>query len=75
MIYVKDRSADSICDTELAFFKTNSSYMLSHFGGIAIAFGMRLCACLYTFMAHLSKHTTRTGHSKLLESTIVDLTS
>lgn len=46
MMYVRDLSADSICDTELAFFNTKSSYMPSHFDGCGIAFGSRLCACL-----------------------------
>jgi len=46
MMYVNDLSADSICDTELAFFSTKSSYMLNHFDGMGMAFGIRLCACL-----------------------------
>ncbi len=37
MMYVNDLSADSICDTELAFFSTKSSYMLSHFDGARTA--------------------------------------
>ncbi len=33
MIYVRDRKADSICDTWLAFLATKSSYLRSHWGG------------------------------------------
>ncbi len=32
MMYVRERSADSICDTWLAFFVTKSSYLCSHLG-------------------------------------------
>ncbi len=39
MMYVNDRSADSICDTELAFLRTKSSYMLSHLGGNLMILG------------------------------------
>lgn len=35
MIYVKLRSALSICETCPAFLVMKSSYMASHFGGIA----------------------------------------
>lgn len=35
IIYVKERSADSNCETWLAFLVTKSSYMASHFGGRA----------------------------------------
>lgn len=35
IIYVKERSADSSCETWLAFLVTKSSYMASHFGGRA----------------------------------------
>jgi hypothetical protein len=38
-IYVNDRNADSICDTELAFFDTKSSYMPSHERGLLIEGG------------------------------------
>lgn len=34
-MYVKERSADSSCETWLAFLVTKSSYMASHFGGSA----------------------------------------
>lgn len=33
MIYVNDRSADSICETALLFFVINSEYMPSHLVG------------------------------------------
>jgi hypothetical protein len=35
MMYVRDRSADSICETWLAFLVMKSSYMCSHLGGTA----------------------------------------
>lgn len=34
-MYVKERSADSSCETWLAFLVTKSSYMASHLGGSA----------------------------------------
>ena len=46
MMYVSDRSADSICETELAFFVTKSSYMCSHRGGKDRASGTCCEACL-----------------------------
>ena len=33
-MYVRDRSADSICDTALLFLVMKSEYMPSHFGGM-----------------------------------------
>lgn len=35
IMYVKERSADSSCETWLAFLVTKSSYRASHFGGSA----------------------------------------
>jgi hypothetical protein len=47
MIYVKDRSADSICDTALEFFVMKSEYIPSHFGGMDRTAVVRSVACLY----------------------------
>jgi hypothetical protein len=47
MMYVNERSADSICDTALLFLAMNSEYIPSHFGGsdkTAVVFSV---ACLY----------------------------
>jgi hypothetical protein len=47
MMYVNERSADSICDTALLFLVMNSEYIPSHFGGsdkTAVVFSV---ACLY----------------------------
>lgn len=47
MMYVKDRSADSICDTALEFLVIKSEYMPSHFGGNERTSVVRCVACLY----------------------------
>jgi hypothetical protein len=47
MMYVSDRSADSICDTALLFLVMKSEYMPSHFGGIDSTSVVRCVACLY----------------------------
>lgn len=47
MMYVNDRSADSICDTALLFFVMKSEYMPSHFGGIDRTSPVFCVACLY----------------------------
>lgn len=47
MMYVKDRSADSICDTALLFLVMKSEYMPSHFGGSDSTSDVRCVACLY----------------------------
>ena len=47
MIYVRDRSADSICETELEFFAMNSSYVCNHIEGKTVEFDIRDRACLY----------------------------
>lgn len=46
-MYVSERNADSICETELAFLVTKSSYMPNHFGGRLMVSGIREWACLY----------------------------
>ena len=46
-MYVKERSADSIWDTALAFLVMNSPYIPSNFGGNDKAAGNRWDACLY----------------------------
>lgn len=53
MMYVKLRSALSICDTALAFLTMKSLYMSSHFGGIASASGT-VCETCFTSDAMLS---------------------
>jgi hypothetical protein len=47
MIYVNDRSADSICETALEFLVMKSEYMLSHFGGSDKTSDVFCVACLY----------------------------
>ena len=47
MMYVNDRSADSICETALEFLAMKSEYMPSHFGGIESTSLVRWVACLY----------------------------
>ena len=51
MIYVNDRSADSICDTALEFFVIKSEYIPSHFGGKDKTSVVRWVACLYIVVA------------------------
>ncbi len=46
MIYVSERSADSICETELALFETKSSYLPSILRGEG-AFCGNCRICLY----------------------------
>jgi hypothetical protein len=41
MIYVKDRKADSICETELALAMTKSPYISTHFCGDGMFSGIR----------------------------------
>jgi len=51
MMYVKERSADSICDTALLFLVMNSEYIPSHSCGsdkTAVVFWV---ACLYMVVA------------------------
>lgn len=47
MIYVSDRSADSICVTALLFFVMKSEYMPSHCVGMDSTSVVRCVACLY----------------------------
>lgn len=47
MMYVSDRSADSICDTALLFLVMNSEYMPSHSRGMDSTSVVRCVACLY----------------------------
>jgi hypothetical protein len=47
MMYVSDRSADSICDTALLFLVMKSEYMPSHCVGIDSTSVVRCVACLY----------------------------
>ena len=46
MMYVSERKADSIWDTELAFFKIKSSYTPSHLFGTAILLGSTGGRCI-----------------------------
>jgi hypothetical protein len=55
MIYVNDRSADSICDTALEFFVMNSEYIPNHFGGMDKTAVVRCCACLYIAATAIAK--------------------
>ena len=48
MMYVKELSADSICDTEPAFRVIKSSYIERSRGGRETVSGTRDCTCLYT---------------------------
>jgi hypothetical protein len=47
MIYVSERSADSICVTALLFLVMKSEYMLSHLGGSDSTSPVFCVACLY----------------------------
>lgn len=47
MMYVSDRSADSICDTALLFLVMKSEYIPSHFGGSERTSPVFRVACLY----------------------------
>jgi hypothetical protein len=47
MMYVSDRSADSICVTALLFFAMKSEYMPSHPAGIDSTSPVFCVACLY----------------------------
>jgi hypothetical protein len=47
IIYVSDRSADSICDTALLFLVMKSEYMPSHSLGMDSTSVVRCVACLY----------------------------
>lgn len=51
IIYVSDRSADSICDTALLFFVMNSEYIPSNLGGSDRTSVVRRVACLYILTA------------------------
>ncbi len=39
-MYVRERRADSICDTELAFSETNFSYIWGHLAGDVMESGI-----------------------------------
>jgi hypothetical protein len=45
MMYVSDRTADSICDTALEFLMMKSSYLPSHLAGNANACSVDDDAC------------------------------
>lgn len=47
MMYVSDRSADSICDTALLFLVMKSEYMPSHWFGMDSTSVVFCVACLY----------------------------
>lgn len=47
MMYVSERSADSICVTALLFFVMKSEYMPSHLGGSDSTSPVFCVACLY----------------------------
>jgi hypothetical protein len=47
MMYVSDRSADSICDTALLFLVMKSEYMPNHCVGMDSTSVVRCVACLY----------------------------
>jgi hypothetical protein len=47
MIYVSDRSADSICETALLFLVMKSEYIPSHRGGSESTSVVFCVACLY----------------------------
>jgi hypothetical protein len=47
MMYVSERSADSICDTALLFLVMKSEYMPSHLGGNDNTSVVFCVACLY----------------------------
>lgn len=47
MIYVKERNADSICDTALEFFVMNSEYIPTHCDGRDKTSAVLWVACLY----------------------------
>ena len=57
MIYVSDRSADSICDTALLFLAMKSEYMPSHRGGSDSTSPVFCVACLYIVLARQSAQT------------------
>jgi hypothetical protein len=57
MIYVSDRSADSICDTALLFLAMKSEYMPSHRGGSESTSPVFCVACLYIELARQSAQT------------------
>ena len=48
MMYVKELSADSICETEPEFRVMKSSYIERSLGGRETVSGIRECTCLYT---------------------------
>lgn len=59
MIYVSDRSADSICDTALLFLVMKSEYMPSHRGGIESTSPVFCVACLYIVVGPRSQGLSR----------------
>ena len=65
-MYVSERSADSICDTELAFLVTKSPYFVIHFGGNASASGTRFDTCSYISISEQLSYGTCAGGLGLL---------
>ena len=51
MMYVNDRSADSICDTALEFLVMKSEYIPIHLGGSERTSDVLWVACLYIVAA------------------------
>lgn len=54
IMYVRDRSADSICDTALLFLVMKSEYIPIHFGGSDRTSPVRCVACLYIVISPLA---------------------
>lgn len=61
MMYVSDRSADSICETALAFLVMKSEYMPSHRVGSDSTWPVVCVACLYMVAAAMGRADRRAG--------------